>query len=106
MYVIRSGSGDGDSFAEATERIYNENDVCCVILIGAGEAFLAGRGLNRIRDREGCIGAAPLVMREEAYRKNLHRVFRKARAEIPRSLEPILRQRLLRPSVRAQPGLS
>jgi enoyl-CoA hydratase/carnithine racemase len=69
-------AGDGDNFAEAAERINNDNEVRCVILTGAGSAFSAGGNLKAMRDREGTFGASPLEMREQAYRKNIHRVVR------------------------------
>jgi enoyl-CoA hydratase/carnithine racemase len=68
--------GDGDNFAEAAERVNNDNDVRCVILTGAGKAFSAGGNLKAMRDREGTFGAPPLEMRDEAYRKNIHRIVR------------------------------
>jgi len=68
--------GDGDNFSEAAELINNDNEVRCVILTGAGKAFSAGGNLKAMRDREGTFGLPPLEMREEAYRKNIHRVVR------------------------------
>lgn len=68
--------GDGDNFTEAADRINNDNEVRCVILTGAGKAFSAGGNLKAMRDREGLFGSSPLEMRDEAYRKNIHRLVR------------------------------
>ena len=68
--------GDGENFAEAAELINNDNDVRCVIFTGAGKAFSAGGNLKAMRDREGTFGASPLEMRDQAYRKNIHRIIR------------------------------
>ena len=67
--------GDGELFAEASQRINGDRDIRCAILTSAGSAFSAGGNVKAMRERSGAFSGAGVEIRER-YRTGIHRMVR------------------------------
>lgn len=67
--------GDAEIFAEACSDINSDQDIRCVILTGAGDAFSAGGNIKAMRDKDGMFAGSGDQIADN-YRRHIHGIVR------------------------------